>query len=374
MNQESSNSLPFKQSILNCPIYKGGKAIETIREQYGLERITKLASNENPLPTSPMVMQALQEAISGLNRYPLNSDEPLRNALTEYIGRGVTPDMFISGNGGCDVLLLIARGFLNEGDEAIICPPTFPMYELTIKQMGATTVYAPRNDDFSYNIENVLTAVTDKTRLIYLCSPNNPTGSLLLQSQLDELLANLPDNIAVVADEVYWQFNTDANMADSLPAVLAEKNVIILHSFSKVFGLAGLRLGYGIAKPEIVDYLTREKMPFHINQLTMVAALAALQDNDPVQKTIDLIVTERERLYALLQAMEGVTVWPSQANFLLMKAEMDGKQLAQRMMEHGMIIRELSGFYMPGYLRVSMGMPEENDLFVELLEKIMGHG
>ncbi len=374
MNQVLSKSLPFKQSILSCPVYKGGKAIETIREQYGLERIIKLASNENPLPTSPVVVEALQGAIAELNRYPVNSDEPLRNALTAYIGRGVTPDMFISGNGGCDVLLLIARGFLEAGDEAIICPPTFPMYELTIKQVGATAVYAPRNDDFTYNIENVLTAVTDKTRLIYLCSPNNPTGNVLTQSQLDQLLSALPDNIVVVADEVYWQFNTDKQMADSLAAVLAEKNLIILHSFSKVFGLAGMRLGYGIARPEIIDYLTRTRLPFHINQMTMVAALAALQDHDHIQQTIELTVTGRERLRERLQAMAGVTVWPTQANFLLMQTEMDSKQVARRMMEQGVIIRELSGFYMPGYLRVSVGMPEENDLFVELLKKIIGHG
>ena len=371
MNQVSSKSLPFKQSILSCPVYKGGKAIETTREQYGLDRITKLASNENPLPTSPLVTQALQEAISGLNRYPLNSDESLRNGLTEYIGHGVTPDMFVSGNGGCDVLLLIARGFLNEGDEAIICPPTFPVYELTIKQVGATAVYAPRNDDFTYNMENVLTAVTDKTRLIYLCSPNNPTGNVLTQSQLDQLMDALPDNIVVVADEVYWQFNTDVRMADSLTAVLAEKNVIILHSFSKVFGLAGLRLGYGIARPEIIDYLTRARLPFHINQMTTVAALAALQDHAHIQQTITLTVTERERLCERLQAMEGVMVWPSEANFLLMKTAMDSKQVAQRMMEQGMIIRELSGFYMPGYLRVSTGMPEDNDRFVELLASVL---
>ena len=371
MNREINDSLPYKQSILNCPAYKGGKAIETIREQYGLERIIKLASNENPLPTSPMVVQALQEAAAGLNRYPVNSDEPLRNALTEYIGRGVSPDMFVSGNGGCDVLLLIARGFLAEGDEAIICPPTFPVYELTIKQMGATAVYVPRNDDFSYNMENVLTAVTDKTRIIYLCSPNNPTGNMLTQAQLDELLAALPDNIVVVADEVYWQFNTDRRMADSLAAVLAEKNLIILHSFSKVFGLAGLRLGYGIARPEIIDYLSRARLPFHINQMTTVAALAVLQDDAHIHQTIELTVTERERLYERLQVMAGVTVWPSQANFLLMQTNMDSKQVAQQLMEQGMIIRELSGFYMPGYLRVSVGMPEENDRFVELLASVI---
>ena len=174
-----SNTLPYKQSILNCPVYKGGNAIETIRERYGIEQITKLASNENPLPTSPKVLAALGEAAKSVNRYPLNSDEPLRRSLAAYIGRGVSADNFLTGNGGCDILLLIARGFLNEGDEAIICPPTFPVYELTIKQMGATAVYAQRNDDFSYNIENVLTAVTDKTRIIYLCSPNNPTGGIL---------------------------------------------------------------------------------------------------------------------------------------------------------------------------------------------------
>jgi len=248
------------------------------------------------------------------------------------------------------------------------------VYELTIKQMGATAVYAPRSADFSYNIENVLTAVTDKTRIIYLCSPNNPTGNVLTQAQLDALLAELPPNILVVTDEVYWQFNTDPDMANSLPAVLAGHNLLILHSFSKVFGLAGLRLGYGIAPPKITDYLTRARLPFHINHLTMTAALTALADNAFIEEVIDLTVTGREQLYTALTAMDGVQAWPSQSNFLLMQTQRDSKQVAEALMQHGMIIRELSGFYMPGYLRVSVGMPEENRRFIDLLPSVLNHG
>ncbi|MEM7335700.1 MAG: histidinol-phosphate transaminase [Chloroflexota bacterium] len=369
MVEKLENHLQFKQYLMDSPVYKGGNPIQMIREKYGVEEISKLASNENPLPTSPKVVEALQTAVLNLNRYPLNSDETLREQLANYVKQGVDKTQFFTGNGGCDVLALIAQGFLREGDEAIVCPPTFPIYEITIKQMGARPVHAARKADFSYDVEAILTAVTPKTRLLYLCSPNNPTGNVLTQTEFDHLMDRLPSNIVVVADEVYWQFNTNEQMADSLAYVNQGYPIIVVHSFSKLFGLAGLRLGYAITTPQIADYLARGKRPFHINHLTLTAAHAALDDQEMIERVTAVTIAERTKMFQALTDMDGITAFPSESNFVLFKPERDSQQLTDALMQDGMIIRELSKFYLPGYCRVSIGLPEENERFLQLLQK-----
>lgn len=359
----------FKQHLVDSPVYKGGNPIQLIRDKYGIEDIVKLASNENPRPTNPKVLAALETAVHTLNRYPSNSDEALRHQLADYIQRGVTKEQIFTGNGGCDVLQLIAHGFLEVGDEAIICPPTFPIYEITIKKAGGVPIYANRKPNFDYDIEAILTAVTPRTRLIYLCSPNNPTGNILYQHQLETLLAQLPRDIVIVADEVYWQFNSDHDMADSIEKINQSHPLIIVHSFSKVFGLAGLRLGYGITTPEIANYLSRGRLPFHINHLTLTAAAVALKDTDYICDVAEETIREREFVFNALHQMEKVAVFPSEANFLLIKPERDVSELAEALMSEGVIIRDLARFYMPGYGRVSIGLPEENRRFLSVLSR-----
>ncbi|MDJ0754226.1 MAG: histidinol-phosphate transaminase [Ardenticatenaceae bacterium] len=357
----------FKNHVQQSPIYRGGISYDAIREKYGLEDIVKLSSNENPLPTSDVVKLALAEAIKTLNRYPPASDDDLRLNLAAYIGRQTTADQFITGNGGCDVLDLIAQSFLEEGDEAIICPPTFPVYELTVKRTGGTVVHVPLQEDFSLDVDGILSAVTDKTCLLYLCSPNNPTGSIVKQADFERLMAGLPETVIVVSDEVYYHFNEAADAVNTFPYL--DRNLIILHSFSKVFGLAGMRLGYGIARPELADYLRRARLPFHINSLTKVAASVGLTDRSYIEETISLTVNERGRLYQAMSQMAGVKVWPSQANFLLFQTERE--DVAEALQKKGTIVRELGGFYMPGFLRVSVGQTEENDRFLAHLQEVL---
>lgn len=368
-----SDSLPFKKAIQNSPIYRGGDTAEKLREKYDFEgEVVKLSSNENPLPTSPAVVAALQAAITGLNRYPPMGDDALRDALAAYIGRDTRPGQFVTGNSGCDVLRIIADSFLTADDEAIICTPTFPVYELTVRRLGANLVEVPlRAPDFSYDVDAILAAVTPQTRLLYLCSPNNPTGSILTQTQLDAIMAGLPDHVLVVADEVYNHFVTDADYANSFKHVQNGRNLVIVHSFSKVFGLAGLRLGYAIAPPEIAQYLSRARLPFHLNKLALVAGVAGLQDRDHIEETVSLVVDGREQLYAAMQAIPQIEVWPTQANFLLFKPAGDAKAIAAQLQQRGTIVRELSGFYLPGYLRVSVGRPEENERFVRDLTAVV---
>ncbi len=361
--------LKFKPAIAGSPIYRGGRSAEALQGQVEAEAVAKLSSNENPLPTSPQVVEALQGALTELNRYPSMGDDDLRAGLAAYNGRGTTADHYVTGNGGCDVLRLIAEGFLNPGDEAIICPPTFPVYELMIKRVGATPIVAPLTADYCHDIPRILAAVTEKTRLVFICSPNNPTGSTVSQGEFDRLLDGLPEDVVLVTDEVYHHFTTTPDYADSFRHL--DRNVIIVHSFSKVFGLAGLRLGYGIARPEIARYLSRARNPFHLNHLTMLAAEVALQDRDYLEETISLVVGERKRMAGRLAGIDGVTVWPSQANFFLFQTQQPAAEVAARLERRGSIVRELGGFYMPGFMRVSIGLPEENEQFIANLVDVL---
>ena len=369
-----TQGLPTRQSLKDSPIYKGGNSMQMIRDKYGLDEIVKLASNESPLPTSEKVMAAVQGALSGLNRYPPGGDGTLCEALSAYVGRGTTPDMFVTGNSGCDVLQMIATSYVTADDEVIICPPAFLIYEMTARRIGATVVKVPLlAPGFSYDVAGILAAVTDRTRVIYLCSPNNPTGNVLTQDQLDEIMAGIPDHVLVVADEVYYHFNTNEKMANSFKYVDEGRNIIILHSFSKVFGLAGLRLGYGIAPLHISQYLSRARLPFHINNLTYVAALAGLQDEAHVENTVEVSLDGRARIYAGLQAQDGVQAWPSESNFVLFKPDtMDASELAEKLQAKGTIVRDLKSFFFPGYLRASAGMAAENEQFLQHLSEVLG--
>jgi len=373
---DEMNGLRTKQSLVESPIYKGGNSMQMIREKYGLDEVVKLASNENPLPTSAKVVAALQEAMSDLNRYPPAGDDALCEALAASVGRGMVPDNFVTGNSGCDVLRMIADSYVTAEDEVIICPPAFLVYELTTKRIGATLVKVPLLEpDFSYDVQGILAAVTERTRVIYLCSPNNPTGNVLTQQQLDDIMAGVPDHVLVVADEVYHQFNTQADYADSFKYVQEGRNIIVLHSFSKVFGLAGLRLGYGVAPLHVAQYLARARLPFHINNLTYVAALAGLQDDDHIQNTVEVTLDGRARLYQGLLAQEGVDAWPTEANFVLFKpSKIDASELAEKLQAKGTIVRDLKGFFFPGYLRVSAGLPAENEQFLQHLSEVLRMG
>ena len=351
----------LKPSILNSPRYRGGGEIQQVQAQYGLDEVFKLASNENPLPTAPSVVAAITQAAQSLNRYPPMGDGALREALANHLGRGLTADHFVTGNSGCDVLFMIANSLLTPDDEAIICPPTFPVYEWSVRRIGATLVSAPLNNDFSLNVARILAAVTPRTRLLYLCSPNNPTGSIVTQAELDELMHHLPPEVVVISDEVYHHFNTSADYANSYPYVHSGRPFIILHSFSKVFGLAGLRLGYAITTPTLADYFARARLPFHLSSLAFAAGQAALADRDYLEQSIELTVSERQRVAEALAAVPGLTVYPSQANFVLVKPAQDAPQLAKQLEQKGVMVRDMAGFYLPGYLRISMGLPREND-------------
>jgi len=363
------SNLSFNRHIEAAPIYVGGASIESIKEEYGLDSVIKLASNESALGPSPQAIEIIQQAALGLNRYPPMGDESLREVLADITGRGITSDYFVTGNGGCDVLSMLATSFLGEGQECIICRPTFPVYEITAKRVGATMVYADLNpEDFTYDVEAILNAVAEHTRLIYVCNPNNPTGTTMSAQEMAVLVENVPDHVLIVADEVYYHFATTDDYPDSLKYVLQGKNVIILHSFSKAYSLAGLRLGYAIAPPEIASYLSRARESFHLNQVVFAGGIAALQDTEHLQKTVDLTLSGRAWLSEQLQQMD-LPVWDSQSNFILFRPPFPAAMVSERLLQRGVIVRPMTQFYLPTHLRVTVGFPEENERFITALQE-----
>lgn len=364
-------SLKLKPTVTASPIYVGGASIEEMQKQYGMQEFIKLASNESPLGPSPQAVEAMQQAATTLNRYPPMGDEDLRAAIAESLGQGLEPDNIFTGNGGCDILEMITTGYINPGDEAVICRPTFPVYDITARRAGAAITYVDLDPDhFTYDVEAILSAITERTRLVYVCSPNNPTGLTISAQQMETLVNNLPPHVLLVADEVYYHFVTAADYPDTLAYVRANKNVVVVHSFSKAFGLAGLRLGYGVAPIEMAQYLSRTRKPFHLSKLVIEGGMAGLNDTAHVEKGVELVATGRQWLHEQLAAL-NVQFWPSQANFILFKPPFEAAQVSERLLRHGLIVRPMTQFYLPTHLRVTVGLPDENERFIAGLQAVL---
>lgn len=351
--------------------YVAGKSEDELRRERALTDIIRIGSNENPIGPSPMAVKAMQKASENLHRYPPMTDDEIKAALSDSIGRTVTPENLITGNGACDILSMIASAILGKGTECIICRPTFPVYESMARRMGANVIFADLDESFfAYDVVGILRAVSEKTRIIHICNPNNPTGSIFSSKQLDELLDGLPNHVLVVADEVYHHFNTDGEFPATISQVLAGKNVIVVHSFSKAYGMAGARLGYGIASPDMVNTISKFRLPFHINNVTLQGGLAALRDTGYLRAAINTVASGRRWLYSQLVEL-GAQVWPSQANFLLFKTSAPADELCNTLLSHGIIIRPMDSFYLPGFLRVSVGLQAENERFIDVLREIL---
>jgi len=348
-----------------------GASVEDIQRKYEIEEIIKMGSNENPLPPSPLAIEAMQQAAATVNRYPSMSDENLRAILAETIGQGLEPDNFVTGNGGCDVLDMVANAFMNPGDECIICRPTFPIYNISAQSVGANVVYVDLDSThFDYDVEAILEAVTEKTRLIYICNPNNPTGTIMTAEQMETLVNNIPSHVLIVSDEVYHHFVTSDQYPNSASFVTAGKNVLILHSFSKAFALAGVRLGYAIAPPEIARYIAHTRNPFHLSKVTMAGGIAALRDTAHLKKGVELVITGRDWLYEQLVGL-GLEVRPSQGNFIAFKVPFPPGEVTERLLQRGVIIRPMDRFSLPTHARVSVGLPEENERFITTLREVL---
>jgi len=348
--------------------YQAGKPLEELARELGLTDAIKLASNENPLGSSPKALDAIQENLSSLHRYPDSHAYYLKEDLSRHLG--LQPGQLILGNGSDEVLDLLVRALVPPGGEVLSTTHTFLMYGLLTQAVGGVFRTLPLKD-LAVDLEAVAQAVTPNTRLILLNSPNNPTGTVFTRVAWERFLAALPLTVTVVLDEAYIDFVDDPNVPDSLEYVSEERPLVGLRTFSKAYGLAGLRVGYGFGPSELMDYLNRLRLPFNVNHLAQVGARAALTDTEFLERTREVVRTGRAFLEDGLTQM-GLTFVPSQANFILIYLGRAGKEVYQAMLKLGVIIRAMDAYGFPEHIRVNVGLPAENERFLTALKKVLG--
>lgn len=358
----------FKSELKNIEAYLGGKGRPTEIST----RIHKLSSNENLFGTSPYAQEAIRQEIQSLQEYPPQTDEVLRQDLSLYYGHQLSPDQFISGNGGAAILAMIVEAFLDKETSCIVCNPCFLPYIQFAQKAGAQVIDIPLvGDHYDLDLDRILESIDDTTRIIWLCSPNNPTGTIIPRSQLETLLESIPDHVVVVYDEVYWQYAEADDYARGLPYVLRGDNVIAINSFSKAYGMAGLRVGYAYTTLEIAAYINNAKMPFMLNTLSMVAARAALKDTAFLGDTVVRTLRNKRDLCAALD-LYGISYTPSEANFVLIDPEMPSHEFESRLASQGVMVRPADAFGAPGKVRVTIGTSANNEAFLIACKTVMG--
>lgn len=348
--------------------YQPGKPIEEVERELGITSSIKLASNENPLGTSKRVLQAAQEALQNAHIYPDGGQYELKSAISKHLS--LSPEQITVGNGSENILELIVKTYLHQGDSAVISEFAFLTIELLIRAAGATLKIAPANQ-WGHDVDNMINAVDNKTRLVFLVNPNNPTGTYTNKADFEKLLQSIPSHIIIVIDEAYCEYIDKPDYPQALSYLADYPNLIITRTFSKVYGLAALRLGYAVSSPEIADMLNRARLPFNVNSVVAKAGCAALEDQDHVNKSVALNRDGMQQLENGLRK-QGRSFIPSIGNFITIDVG-HGKDVYQKLLLEGVIVRPLHAYNMPRHIRVTVGTPEQNERFLNALERVM-HG
>jgi len=360
-------SITIPESILSISPYKAGKPLEELEREYGIKDSIKLASNENPLGPSPKATDAIARAMESLHRYPESSGHYLVRKLADRLG--VAGSNIVLGNGSDEILSMLSQVYLGEGTEAIMPKPSFLMYDIVSRSAGADPIYVPLSE-LSINLSGIADAVTDRTRMVFLTNPNNPTGTIIRQRGFEAFLDRIPDDAIVVVDEAYIEFARDPDCLDSLPLLQAGRPLVILRTFSKAYGLAGLRIGYGVMGKEMAEIINRVRMPFNTSVLAQAGALAALDDEEFLDRSIRLVHEELAFLSGALTEM-SIRHFPSQANFFLIDLERKADAVYERLLERGVIVRPMASYGFPNFIRVSVGRREENARFLAAMKEVL---
>lgn len=352
--------------------YQAGKPISEVAREFGLdpEKIIKLASNENPLGMPESAKQAIQEALDETGRYPDANGFILKKALSERYA--VPPDWITLGNGSNDIIDLAARTFVQKGQSILFSEYSFLVYALVAKAIGAKGIQVP-SVGYGHDLQAMADAVQDDTRLIFIANPNNPTGTFLQPAAIEAFLERIPPHVVVVIDEAYNEYLNSSIQYDSTVWVRAYPNLLVSRTFSKAYGLAGLRIGFGLAQPEITGLLNRIRQPFNVNVLAQAAAIAALNDREFLSKSAQI---NSEGYRYLTQSFDemGLEYVPSHGNFILVKVGEDdgaGSRVNTELLKKGVIVRPVNAYGLPKWLRVSIGLPEENRAFVHALKEVL---
>jgi histidinol-phosphate aminotransferase len=357
------------QHILKLVSYEPGKPVEELAREMGLrpDEIIKLASNENPLGPSPKALAAMRDALDRAHFYPDGGGWALRTAIAEKLG--LARENVVLGNGSNEIIEFVGHAFLRPGDEVITARHAFAVYTLMAQLFGAKTIEVP-DPGFTHDLKAMLAAVNRRTRQIFIANPNNPTGTMVGQQEIDRFMERVPDNVLVVFDEAYYEFLD--NPPDVLKFVRDGRNVVVMRTFSKIQGLAGLRIGYGLASKEIADVLQKTRQPFNANSIAQAGAVAGIHDEEYMQKTRELTREGREYLESEFSSM-GLEFVPSAANFVLVRVG-DGDNVFQALLRRGLIVRAMRSYKLPEWIRVSVGTMDQNRRFIAELRRLDSEG
>ena len=359
---------PFRQALEALQPYPPGKPVEEVQREYGLTDVVKLASNENPYGPSPMALAAISREAGDLHLYPESGCHYLRQKLAEKLD--ISPDYLLFGNGSDEVVAMLAMAYL-EPEANIVCSDlAFIRYEMGATSMGASTKHVPMKD-WRHDVDGLAAAVDANTRFVFLANPDNPVGSAVTAAEIDRLLAAVPSNVMVALDEAYYEYAAGwSDYPNSVALLQKYPNLVILRTFSKAYGLAGLRIGYGTAHPDVWDAVDRIRPPFNANRMAQAAAIAALDDTDHLRRTIEGNAAGREFLYSHL-AQLSIEYVPSHANFVLMDLKRPAAPVYENLLRRGVIVRPMGMYKLPGHLRVSVGLPRENQIFIDALREVL---
>jgi len=361
--------LPLSPFLKTLPVYQPGRPIEEVARELNLpaDSIIKVASNENPFGPSPLALAAMQKSLAGVNLYPDGNAFYLKQKLAAKLG--VETTNLILGNGSNEIIEFVSHALLGPGDDVVVSQFCFAIYPIVAKMFGANLVIVPAKD-YGHDLPAMLRAITPKTRIVFVANPNNPTGTLAPREEVIQFVNEVPDDVLLVMDEAYIEFLDDA--VDLVPLIRlgVRKNLILMRTFSKIYGLAGLRIGYGIGNPDLIAALEKTRQPFNINSLAQAAALAALDDAEHVRKT-------RANNFGGLQFFEKafrdlkLEFIPSFANFILVRVG-EGQKVFDAMQKQGVIVRPMGGYQLPEWIRISVGTPKENERCLGALKIALG--
>lgn len=349
--------------------YEPGKPIETLEREYGVRNAIKLASNENPLGPSPLALEAVIKASAKLALYPDGAGFALKAALGRHLG--VQPEQVVLGNGSNEILELVTRTFVTPADEVVFSEHAFAVYPIVTQAVGATARVAPARD-YGHDLDAMAGLVNENTRLVFVANPNNPTGTYLAREALEAFITSMPSHVLVVLDEAYFEFVDAPDYPDGIAWLERFDNLLVTRTFSKIYGLAGLRVGYGVGHPKLISLLERVRQPFNVNSAAMAAAEAALADHEHLRRSRALNASGMAQLVAGIEAL-GLHALPSVGNFLAVHVGRDAAPVYEALLRQGVIVRPVAGYGMPEFLRVTIGRPEENVRFLQALEAALNN-
>ena len=349
--------------------YVPGKPIDEVKREFGLDDVVKLASNENPLGVAPHALAAMRAALDRINVYPDGASFDLRTALADRFS--VAFEQVAVGNGADDLILQTSMAYLDEGDEVVVSRTSFPIYDVYASAMRAIMIKTPLAPGYRIDLEAMADAITDRTKLVYLCNPNNPTGTIVSQAEVDRFLARVPERVLIILDEAYAEMVDSRQYPDSLHYVReGRKNIMVLRTFSKVYGMAGVRLGYAFAHANTIAPLFKVKPAFTVNVLAQAAGIGALQDSEFLAKSVEVNRSGRQFLYGEFERL-GLDYAESHTNFILVRIGAAAPAVHQGLLKRGMIVRPCGGYELPEFLRVSIGTQEQNERFIATLEEAL---